>query len=189
MQPGAKFLTLHPSSFADPLVPPADDLKIDAVVRDLTPTPGIESGLDVDGARDSATLTALVAAISSRPGPLGPQTECMAKVIYHEAANQPLEGQLAIAQLILNRASSGRFPTSVCSVVNQPGQFFATRRFTAPAKSARWKTAIAVARVAMAYDLPQAAPGALFYHASYVRPSWSHKRVKVAQIGAHVFYR
>jgi spore germination cell wall hydrolase CwlJ-like protein len=120
---------------------------------------------------------------------LDSELECMAKVVHHEAANQSLQGQLAVAQLILNRVKSPLFPKTICKVVNQRGQFFSTKAYAAPVSSPRWRTSVAIARIARIDDLPAVAPGALFYHASYVTPSWSHRRVKVARIGANVFYR
>ena len=54
---------------------------------------------------------------------------CMAKAIHHEAANQSLKGQLALAQLIMNRVKSPLFPKTICAVVNQAGQFFHTARY------------------------------------------------------------
>jgi hypothetical protein len=137
----------------------------------------------------AASLNALVRTMSEKVGLLDADTMCMAKVVYHEAVNQPLEGQLAIAQLILNRARSGLFPTSVCAVVNQRGQFFQTRAYRAPTGSPLWKIAVGVARLAEQDSLPQVVPGALFYHASYVRPQWRRRHTRVGQVGQHIFYR
>jgi hypothetical protein len=116
------------------------------------------------------------------------QTECIAKVVHHEAANQPLAGQLAVAEVILNRISSGRFARTACGVANQAGQFFHTMGYH-PKADHRWSTAVAVARVAKSEAADMAAPGALFYHASYVRPAWSHRRQLVARIADQLFYR
>jgi N-acetylmuramoyl-L-alanine amidase len=137
------------------------------------------------------TLQTLVSVRVAHPHPVGPNIECMAKVVYHEAANQALAGQLAVAQVILNRTAGGPiFPNTVCGVVNQQGQFFQTRLFKVPQNdSARWRTALAVAMVAEEKHLAQVAPGALFYHAASMRPTWSHRHQKVAQIGDQIFYR
>lgn len=126
-------------------------------------------------------------AMSHRDAPVSSELECMAKAIHHEAGNQPLKGQLAVAQVIRNRARSGRFPKSYCAVVNQPGQFFSTAKYTVT-DARRWQTALAVARLAEQQSTPQMAPGALFFHANYTRPDWSHHQL-VTQIGAHLFYR
>ncbi len=136
-------------------------------------------------------LQHLVARRAAHPRPMGPDVECMAKVVYHEAANQALTGQLAVAQVILNRAKAGDiFPRNVCGVVNQDGQFFKTDHYQAPAgDAARWRTAVAIAAIAKEDHPSQVAPGALFYHAAYIQPAWSQKRRKIARIGDQVFYR
>ena len=126
-------------------------------------------------------------AMTHRDAPVDSELECMAKAIHHEAANQPLKGQLAVGQVIRNRSQSGRFPKSFCAVVNQPGQFFSTASYSVKDPK-RWQTALAVARLAMQESTPQVAPGALFFHANYSRPAWTHHQM-VAQIGAHLFYR
>ena len=96
-------------------------------------------------------------------------TECMAKVVHHEAANQPLTGQLAVAEVIINRVHSGRYAATPCAVANQRGQFFQTDSYHVPLTSPRWRTAVAVARIAQAGERPPVAEGALFFHASYAR--------------------
>jgi spore germination cell wall hydrolase CwlJ-like protein len=118
-----------------------------------------------------------------------PELECMAKVVYHEAANQSRKGQLAVAQTLINRANSGRFPSSICGVANQRGQFFSTASYHPPLSSPRWKQALDVSREARdgAADVTN---GAYFFHANYVRRSgFFRSREKVASLGDHDFYR
>jgi spore germination cell wall hydrolase CwlJ-like protein len=136
-------------------------------------------------------LQQLVLIQSAQSHRAGADVECMAKVIYHEAANQALPGQLAVAQVILNRTRGGpTFPKTACGVVNQDGQFFKTRRFRAPPSDrARWRVAVAIAFIAKEKHLAQVAPGALFYHAAYVRPAWRRRHERIARIGDHIFYR
>ena len=114
---------------------------------------------------------------------------CMAGAVYFESKGEPLAGQLAVAEVILNRAKSGRFPKSVCSVVTQPGQFSFVRggRVPAVAQNRQYRTAVAVARVALADAWDSPASGAMYFHARRVAPSWN--RVQVAAIGNHLFYR
>jgi len=136
-----------------------------------------------------SSLESLVAERAAHLAPLDADIECMAKAVYHEAANQPLAGQLAVAQLIMNRINSGRFPKTPCAVVNQPGQFFRTASYSVSA-SKRWKTAVAISLLAVEARLAPVVPGALFFHAAYVHPSsMVQRRVRVAQIGDQVFYR
>ncbi|MBV9929578.1 MAG: cell wall hydrolase [Alphaproteobacteria bacterium] len=119
----------------------------------------------------------------------GAEQACLATAVYFEAKGEPLKGQLGVAHVILNRTRSGRFPRSVCGVVRQPGQFSFVHGGRLPAVShgAQWKTALAIAAIALAGEAPAPAPKALFFHARSVSPGWHLTRV--AAIGNHVFYR
>ncbi|HEY0112326.1 MAG TPA: cell wall hydrolase [Allosphingosinicella sp.] len=118
------------------------------------------------------------------------QHECLAGAVYFESKGEPLQGQLTVAEVVLNRARSGRFPTTVCGVVKQRGQFSFIRRGGFPPitrTSLAWKKAVAVARVALEDLADGGAPKALFFHARHVSPRWKLKRV--AAVGNHIFYR
>ena len=119
------------------------------------------------------------------------ELECLATGIYFESKSEALAGQLAVGQVIANRASSGgRFPGTYCGVLFQRGQFsFVHGRSlpSAPRASRQWQTAVAVAKI-VDRDLHESSVGkALFFHARYVSPGWRLKRV--ASVGNHVFYR
>jgi N-acetylmuramoyl-L-alanine amidase len=117
--------------------------------------------------------------------------ECLAGAVYFESKGEPLSGQLSVAQVVMNRSSSGRFPSSICGVVKQRGQFSFVRGGRIPPVSrgsAAWRHAVAIARIAMA-DLAQSpAPRALFFHARRVSPGW-RGLTRLATVGNHVFYR
>lgn len=117
--------------------------------------------------------------------------DCIAKVVRHEAANQSARGQLAVAQLIINRTRAGsRFGHTACAVVNQPGQFFDTDSYHPDRKSDAWTRAVAASRDAVQNVSPAVVPGALFYHAAYqAPPRFFRSRQRVAVLGDHVFYR
>jgi hypothetical protein len=125
---------------------------------------------------------------------LNEQENCIAVAIYHEARGEPLDGQLAVAEVIMNRAASGRYPGSWCEVVKQPWQF----SFVNPRSgqmpgvnkaSASWAYAQALTRIAV-NNLADALPAdVLWYHADYVAPSWGRRLARVDKIGAHIFYR
>ncbi len=117
--------------------------------------------------------------------------ECIAKVVRHEAANQSEKGQLAVAQLIINRTKVGsRFGHTPCAVVNQRGQFFNTDNYNPDRRSEAWTRAVAVSRDAMENVSPAVTPGALFYHAAYqAPPRFFRSRQRVAVLGDHIFYR
>jgi N-acetylmuramoyl-L-alanine amidase len=118
------------------------------------------------------------------------EAECLAGAIYFESKGEPLDGQLAVAQVILNRAKSGRFPGSACGVVFQRSQFSFVRGGGFPPiarNSAQWKTAVAVAHIAKNDLWTSSVSNALFFHARRVSPGWRLKRI--ASVGNHVFYR
>jgi spore germination cell wall hydrolase CwlJ-like protein len=118
------------------------------------------------------------------------QHECLAGAVYFEAKGEPLNGQLSVAEVILNRARSGRFPASACGVVKQRGQFSFIRggRFPAIARtSLAWKRAVAIAHIAVRDLADGPAPKALFFHAKRVSPRW--RLTRVAMVGNHIFYR
>lgn len=118
------------------------------------------------------------------------EQECLAGAIYHESKGEPLEGQLAVAEVILNRVKSGKYPPTVCGVVKQKSQFSFVRRGRIPPvrrESLAWRRAVAIAHVASA-DLSDGGVGdAMFFHARYVSPSWN-RLTRVASIGNHIFY-
>ncbi len=118
------------------------------------------------------------------------ETECLARAVYFESKGEPLAGQLSVAEVIINRAESGRFASTLCGVVRQRGQFSFVRggNIPTPAKASRnWRTAVAIARIATRDLAEGAAPKALFFHARHVNPRWRHTRV--ATVGNHIFYR
>ena len=115
---------------------------------------------------------------------------CLAGAVYYESKGEPLVGQLAVAQVILNRTKSGRFPSNVCGVVKQRGQFSFVRGGEIPAVSGNtlaWRTAMAVAKVALgqAWD-GTPAHDALYFNATRRGHSGG---TRVAAIGGHSFYR
>ncbi len=119
------------------------------------------------------------------------ELECLAAGVYFESKSEPLAGQLAVGQVIANRADSrGRFPSSYCGVLTQRGQFSFVRGGRWPAvnkNSLQWKNAVAVARIVDG-DLHDSSVGkAMFFHARRVSPGW--RLTRVAAVGNHVFYR
>ncbi len=123
---------------------------------------------------------------------LDEELNCVAVAIYHEARGEPFPGQLAVAEVIMNRARSGRYPTTLCGVVKQPWQFSFVRGGRFPAvntSSPSWGYAQSIARIA-ANRLADALPDdVLWYHADYVAPTWGRRLSRVEKIGAHIFYR
>ncbi len=134
------------------------------------------------------TLDAAVAAQSTHDGD-DAATQCLAGAIYFESKGEPLSGQLAVADVILNRAKSGRFPEDVCDVVLQRGQFGFVRGGRIPSineDSKSYRTAVAVAKVAMADAWDGEAGRALYFNRGRAPSSGL---TKVASIGNHIFWR
>lgn len=157
-------------------------------------TPAIETDrleiVETPVVRPTGGLASMVAELRS-PNPGSRELECLATGIYFEAKSEPLAGQLAVGQVIANRAQSGgRFPSTYCGVLFQRGQFsFVHGRSlpSVPRASRQWQSAVAIARI-VDQDLHESSVGnALFFHARYVSPRWRLKRV--TSIGNHVFYR
>jgi spore germination cell wall hydrolase CwlJ-like protein len=132
------------------------------------------------------TLAEKVAATEADVADVDDQLRCLATAIYFEARSEPVEGQLAVAQVVRNRARSGRFPSSLCGVVYQRSQFSFSHRH-APDNHAQWTRALKIAAIAMADGWREIAPDALYFHAARVSPGWNRQRV--ARVGNNIFYR
>lgn len=134
-------------------------------------------------------LVEMVAAMRDAT-PRDREERCLATGIYFEAKSETLEGQLAVARVIIARTESGRFPTTICGVLTQRGQFSFIRGGVLPAvprTSIAWQNAIAIARIAEQEAHQSPVEGALFFHAAHVAPGW--RLTRMARVGNHIFYR
>jgi hypothetical protein len=122
---------------------------------------------------------------------------CMTQAIYYEAAREPVRGQEAVAQVVLNRLRHPAYPKSICGVVYQGSARPTGCQFTftcdgamrwAP-QAALWRQAQDVARRALAGFVDKDVGSATHYHAAYVVPYWAPTLVKMTQVGQHIFYR
>ncbi len=125
------------------------------------------------------------------------QLHCLALNIYWEARSEPVEGQLAVAAVTLNRVQNSRFPSNVCDVVRQGGEIRRHRcqfswwcdgKKDVPKDAESWRRANTLAKLSTAGIVEDPTLGALWYHADYVNPYWAEKKERVAQIGRHIFY-
>jgi spore germination cell wall hydrolase CwlJ-like protein len=127
------------------------------------------------------------------------QLKCMTDNIYYEAAMEPAEGKIAVAQIVMNRVASGKFPQDPCQVIYQKNVFYSrvVCQFTwycdgsvhrRPIRPDLYEESRVAAKMVMleGFRLP-GLRDALFYHADYVNPQWRLDRV--GQIGRHIFYR
>ena len=159
---------------------------------DPVDTPEIDESVEVAPVpvKPTGDLASLVAQLrGSDPG--SRELECLAVGVYFESKSEPLAGQLAVGEVIANRANSrGRFPSTYCGVLFQRGQFSFIRGKSWPAvnrSSRQWHNAVAIAKI-VDQDLKDSAVGnALFFHAKHVSPRWRLKRI--ASVGNHIFYR
>ena len=127
----------------------------------------------------------------------GKQWACLSEAIYFEARGEPVEGQFAVAEVILNRVDSPKFPNSICKVVRQgTGRKHACQfsyncdgKLEYIANGSAYDQAKRVARVSMDRKTRPLTKGATFYHATFVSPSWARSFQHVATIGVHNFYK
>lgn len=122
--------------------------------------------------------------------------ECLTQAIYYEARSESEEGQAAVAEVVLNRSRSGRYPADVCQVVYQRNSRTCQFTFTCDGSIGRgavnmrsWARAERIAREVYEGRSSGLLPrDSVNYHADYVRPTWGRRLAQVRQIGAHIFY-
>ncbi len=138
----------------------------------------------------SAGSLAELVRIQDTNGTLGREAHCLAGAVYFESKSESLAGQLAVAKVVMARASSGRFPSSICGVVFQKNQFSFVRGNSMPPinkSGTQWKNAIAISNIALSGSWKSPVEGALFFHARRVSPGW--KLTRIGNVDNHVFYR
>jgi spore germination cell wall hydrolase CwlJ-like protein len=125
------------------------------------------------------------------------ERRCLATAIYFEARGEPVRGQVAVGQVILNRVRSPLFPQTVCGVVYQgqmhPGcqfSFTCDGHTDSPRNDAQWALAQSIAKKIMGGELWLPEIGySTYYHANYVNPYWKGDMSKIDKIGRHIFYK
>lgn len=128
----------------------------------------------------------------------GEQWRCLAEALYFEARGEAVIGQFAVAEVILNRVDSAKFPDTICGVVLQGsgnGKYRCQFTYTCDGKlevineKSAWTSVGKVASLSIAMDQRPLTHDATFYHTNYVSPSWSKKFPRTATIGVHHFYK
>jgi hypothetical protein len=125
------------------------------------------------------------------------ERRCLTEGIYFEARGESAVGQLAIAEVVLNRVMSGRYPSSICGVVFQGAKsnqcqfsFACNGDMKKPRDPVAWRKAQRLAHYVLAGKVRNTIVGsATYYHAAYVNPYWAPRMVEVVKIGQHIFYR
>ena len=125
---------------------------------------------------------------------------CLARNVYFEARGEPIAGQVAVAEVTMNRVASGRYPGTVCGVVYQKnwdplrgryvGAFSWTEFDVLPVPvGEQWVQAVEIADAVYHGREPPVLDGAMFFHAVYIKPDWAKAKKPLARIGGHVFYK
>lgn len=160
---------------------------------DIDQTPRADGAIVSEEAGRTIDLAALVGDVADmHRSELDDDMRCLASAIYYEARGESLEGQLAVAQVVLNRARHDRWPDDICAVVYQSGQFsftFDGKPDVPAVKGPAWKRAEAIAIIAVGQGWRDVTDKATFFHATYVKPSWRRVKEETRRIGGHIFYR
>lgn len=133
--------------------------------------------------------------LMAQPKPTGDeQWQCLTEALYFEARGESLQGQIAVAEVILNRVDSPLYPRTICGVVKQRGGGGCQFSYVCQGKVKMREKASADLAGRIARAMLDGAPriltdGATHFHTRGVRPSWSKRFPKTAAIGAHLFYR
>ena len=166
-------------------------------IRNLAPETALEVNAQIPIASGPNPAAKPFAFASSTAETRARALECLTSAIYYEAAQEPTDGQRAVAQVVLNRVKHPAFPNSVCGVVYEGSTRATGCQFTftcdgsmrfAPMPSL-WKRARLVAEAALGGSVFAPAGYATHYHANYVVPYWASSLVKTSVQGAHIFYR
>lgn len=122
--------------------------------------------------------------------PLDAEQRCLAGAVYFESKGESLPGQLAVARVVMERAKSGRFASTLCGVVYQKSQFSFVRGGNMPridTGSNNWRNAVAISKIALNGSWKSPVEGALFFHARHVSPGW--RLTRLGSVDNHIFYR
>ena len=125
------------------------------------------------------------------------ELRCLALNIYFEARSEPAPGQRAVGHVVINRVAHPKYPDSVCAVVQQGGEqvlhrcqfsWWCDGQSDRPMNQEAWARSLRLAWKVYFGVLKDTTDGALWYHATYVKPYWSDSLLKGPRIGQHVFY-
>ena len=128
---------------------------------------------------------------------------CLALNIFWEARDQDIVGQLAVAQVVMNRVADDRYPNDPCDVITQGPVYqsglpvrhrcqfswWCDGKSDKPTDKTAMSTAFFVADIALTNKYKDVTKGATHYHADYVYPEWAETKVQTLKIGRHIFYR
>lgn len=123
---------------------------------------------------------------------------CLSLNLYHEAKNQSFEGLVAVGNVVMNRVASPDFPNTVCGVVKQGGErrkhrcqfsWYCDGKSDKPYNREMYTRAESVAHLILGGAIKDITGGALYYHATYVKPRWASRMKRTIRIDDHIFYK
>jgi hypothetical protein len=176
---------------------PADsDIKVSAL--ESSAEPGVD-GETVAGKDDASRFRSPADRLGLTGKPRAKAEKCLADAVYFEARGEPIRGQMAVAQVVMNRVFSGRYPNNVCGVVYQNANRRLACQFTFACEGKNlnridepemWTQAKRIAKDTLDGKIWLAEVGhATHYHAYWAHPSWVHEMARVYKLGVHTFYR
>jgi len=177
--------------------PQADSaIKLSALGGDAHPAAAGES---VEAKDDASRMQSPAERLGLSGRPRARAEKCLADAVYFEARGEPLRGQKAVAQVVMNRVFSGYYPNNVCRVVYQNANRHLACQFTFACEGKdlsridepdMWEQAKHIAKDTLDGKIWLAEVGhATHYHAYWVHPSWVHEMAKLYKLGVHTFYR
>jgi spore germination cell wall hydrolase CwlJ-like protein len=198
-QPGEEPVIVMPGAIADP------DMKVMASLPPAAnePSRAAESGVSIAAKGEVNSNNQHIKTPAERLGLFDEKArakseKCLAEAVYFEARGEAVRGQIAVAQVVLNRAFSGFYPNTVCAVVYQNKHRHLACQFTFACDNVAdvvrepdmWDRAKKIAKAMLDGQLwlPEVAKST-HYHAYWVRPSWVHEMKKMYKYGVHTFYR
>jgi spore germination cell wall hydrolase CwlJ-like protein len=198
-QPGEEPVIVMPGAVADP------DMKAMAPLPPVAnePSRAVESGVSIAAKGEVNSNNQHIKTPAERLGLFDEKArakseKCLAEAVYFEARGEAVRGQIAVAQVVLNRAFSGFYPSTVCAVVYQNKHRHLACQFTFACDNVAdvvrepdmWDRARKIAKAMLDGQLwlPEVAKST-HYHAYWVRPSWVHEMKKMYKFGVHTFYR
>lgn len=156
---------------------------------------GSNQGAKASKAAETPEMAYTLEWLNTQPAAKGDaEWECLKTALYFEARGETIEGQFAVAEVILNRVDSVRYPNTVCGVVLQGGSGSCQFSFHCDGKTETMVDPEAeaisgrIARVMLDGAPRKLTDGAMYFHALGVKPSWSKRFEQTASIGAHLFY-
>jgi spore germination cell wall hydrolase CwlJ-like protein len=210
-RPGGATMTMRPAAINERLMQGATPvLRRAEVLASMTPartesTPievvahaAVPPTLPASVPRESASRTRTSFAATAGRDETDKEKRCLAEAIYFEARGESEQGQAAVAQVVLNRVSSGLYPATICGVVYQNRHRFHACQFSFACDGrslrvsdpASWRTAVRIATEVTDGKVYVSDVGAsTHYHADYVRPRWARRLEKMDVIGHHIFYK